>query len=211
VHYLWRAADREFRHVIPHEQLLEGDLSGAYQPPPTANIIAQCLNPNTAIAQSFLPTDLRQRTPPLAANATPLGNPAPGNRIGTGGRGGGAAGTAAATGNRGTNRTRNPTQPTQPTEARVNPQLHPNFRAFWSGVPPARLNDPLAQWFATSNTNTVRALELLGLASNDCGRFHFKGTCPLGGCRMRHVPKQLDPRTVDQVVALLQTGMQQQR
>jgi hypothetical protein len=64
VHYLWRAADREFSHVIPHEQLLEGDLTGAYQPPSTANIIAQCLNPNTTIAQSFLPADLRQRAIP---------------------------------------------------------------------------------------------------------------------------------------------------
>jgi hypothetical protein len=208
VYYLWREADREFRHVIPHQQLLQGDLTGSYQPPSTAGIIDKCLSPSLTIAQSFLPTDLRQRTPPPPPTTpvtTHQGNPAAGNRHNTGGRGGGAAGNGGATGGRGTTRNNATTQ------RQVNPQIHPLFRAFWSGVPPARQNDPLGRWLSTANTNTIRALELLGLANDDCGRFHLKGDCNIGNCRLKHVPKQLDPRTVEQVVSLLQTGMQQQR
>jgi hypothetical protein len=72
VHYLWQAADREFRHVIPHQELLMGDLTGAYQHPPTAHIVAQCLSPSLTIAQGFLPTALRQRAiPPQVPQHTP--------------------------------------------------------------------------------------------------------------------------------------------
>jgi hypothetical protein len=211
VHYLWQEAAREFSHVIPQQELLMGDLTSAYQHPPTATIIAQCLNPNTTLAQSFLPPALRQRTPllpqPIPAT-TPQGNPGTGNHNGTGGRGGGPAGRGGATGGRGTNRTQSNTQG---TEAWVNPQLHPLFRAFWSGVPPARQNDPITRWLATSSTSTTRALGIIGLASSDCGQFRFKGTCNRGNCRNRHVPSQLDPRKVEQVVTLFQTGLQQAR
>jgi hypothetical protein len=64
VHYLWREADREFRHVISQQELLQGDLTGAYQPPSTAGIIDKCLSPSLTIAQGILPTDLRQRAIP---------------------------------------------------------------------------------------------------------------------------------------------------
>jgi hypothetical protein len=177
-----------------------------------AGIIDKCLSPAFTIAQGFLPPDLLQRTPlpsPTTLDATHRGNPITSNHKGTGGRGGGAAGSGGATGGRGTNRTNRTT--TRLTEARANPQLHPHFRAFWSGVPPARQNDPLGRWLATANTSTTRALDLLGLAPDDCGRFHLKGNCNFNNCRLKHVPSQLDPRKVEQVVTLLQTGMQQAR
>jgi hypothetical protein len=213
VHYLWQEADREFSHVIPQQELLMGDLTGAYQHPPTANIIAQCLNPNTTIAQSFLPIALHQRTPLLPSPtpaATPQGTPGTGNHTGTGGRGGGPARCGGATGGRGTNRTQSNTQGTE--EPVTNPQLHPLFWAFWSGVPPARQNDPLGRWLATSSTSTTRVLGLLNLASDACGQFHIRGICNRGDtCRNKHVPSPLDPRKVEQVVTLLQTGLQQAR
>jgi hypothetical protein len=64
VYYFWRVADREFKHIIPYNDLLEGNLTSVYQPPSTSNIVAQCLSPSPTIAQSFLPSALCQRAVP---------------------------------------------------------------------------------------------------------------------------------------------------
>jgi hypothetical protein len=61
IHRLQQANNAEFGHIIPLQDILEGDLSGRYRPPNHATIVSQCLDPNITIAQSFLPIELRRR------------------------------------------------------------------------------------------------------------------------------------------------------
>jgi hypothetical protein len=213
VYYLWQEADQEFKHIIPYNDLIEGDLTGVYQPPLTSNIVAHCLSPSPTIAQSFLPPALRQRavpspvpqhipTPPPHGNnntttrTTGTGGRAPGGTTGRGGTNTSGRGAGNSGGRPGT---------------QVNPQFHPNFQAFWASVPATRQNEGIGRWLTAANSNTTQLLDLLRLTSTNCGRFHTRGACELQNCHQRHVPKTLDPRQVDSAVALFHAGMQQAR
>jgi hypothetical protein len=66
VHHLCREAEQEFNHCIPFRDFMEGNITGAYQPPNTAQLVQQCVSPAKSVNQNFLPQDLRQRTTPAA-------------------------------------------------------------------------------------------------------------------------------------------------
>jgi hypothetical protein len=203
IHRLQQANNAEFSHIIPLQDILEGDLSGRYRPPHHAHIVSQCLAPSSTIAQSFLPVELRQRLvlPP---------HPGPS-------RGGGSATRAGATvpppgqATRGTVGTPNRdtrSTPGQP-EPQINPRYHPNFQTFWNTVPPQRRRDGIGRWLSLAGSSTNQMLDTLGLSPQDCGKFHYKGRCYGGpNCTRQHTSKTLDPAKVDAVVALFHTGLQ---
>ena len=173
-------------------------------PPPNHPIIDKCLSPNKTVIQGNLPLQLRQRPTAVSAACTTgtrsgfdpgQGGGSRGGR-GTGGRGGGAQGRGRST--------QGPTGAAGGTNA----QHHPNWRAFWSTIPPTP-PPRSALWLQTAGSSTTQALATLGLTPADCFQFHVRGVCNRPNCPNNHTPKALDPRNIDRVVALLTDGRRQ--
>ena len=208
IFFLKLAQDKEFNHVIPASQLLQSDLTSAYQPPPTTFIVNQCLSPAPSFTQGFLPMELRRRTTPVAPPATiSHTNPSGNTSRNTGG------GTRAGRG--GANQRENQRDRgggVNQDQVHTNPQHHQHFKTFWTSVPEQRQRDPIRKWLEKANSSTNKILDTLGLDSHDCGHYHLRGKCnqPLArSCNNRHQPKTLAGDKVDSVIAILQSGMQQ--
>jgi hypothetical protein len=199
VYLLCDAAKEEFTHCIPFRAFLEGDITGAYQPPNVASLVDKCVSPVHAVLQSVLPKDLRQR--PLPG---PAPRPAPN---GTSNRG------AATPGNRGRTANTSATPPANPQannrnnpNHRANPNFHANFKNFWQSLPPEHQQASILPWLTRANSSTAQVLDQLGLTPDDCGKYHIRGSCQHRNCTRQHISRALDPRHVDAVIAVLHHG-----